>query len=98
MVTKSPNENGKSFLHSEKQPYPKKTSKELFDFGIDGLRAKKEKIKNGIEEYSERLKRVGNRALNIIENMKNAYYDNTELRSVFFALKSPRHAVAALIR
>lgn len=90
------NENGKLFLHSERQSFPKKSSKELLDFGIDCLRAKKEKIKNGIEEYSGRLKQVGNRALNTIENMKNIYYDNTELRSAFFALKSPRHAAAAL--
>ena len=71
------------FLHSERQSFPKKSSKELLDFGIDGLRAKKEKIKNGIEEYSGRLNQVGNRALNTIENMKNIYYDNTELRSAF---------------
>ena len=45
LVTKSPNENGKSFLHIEKQLYPKKMSKELLDFGIDGLREKKQKIK-----------------------------------------------------
>ena len=90
------NENGKLFLHSERQSFPKKSSKELLDFGIDGLRAKKEKIKNGIEEYSGRLKQVGNRALNTIENMKNIYYDNTELRSALFALKSPRHAAAVL--
>ena len=34
--------------------------------------------------------------LNTVENIKNAYYDNTELRSVLFALKSSRHAAAAL--
>lgn len=96
LVTKSPNENGKSFLHLEKQLYPKKMSKELLDFGIDGLREKKQKIKNGIEEYTGRLKQAGNRALNTVENIKNAYYDNTELRSVLFALKSSRHAAAAL--
>ena len=43
LVTKSPNENGKSFLHIEKQLYPKKMSKELLDFGIDGLREKSRK-------------------------------------------------------